>query len=104
MDYYEVYRSTTSGVYGEEPYFTTKDGDATYYKNTKDLKNGVRYYYKVRGVREINGKTYYTNWSGQAYRLYSNGSTSASENSVITGRRLYQGQLGKISGLQGGLL
>ena len=70
VDYYEVYRSTTSGVYGEEPYFTTKDGDADYYKNTKELKKGVRYYYKVRGVREIDGITYYSKWSGQAYRLF----------------------------------
>lgn len=85
VDYYEIYRSTTSGVYNDKPYFTTKDGTATYYKNTKDLKNGVRYYYKVRGVREIDGKLYYTKWSGQAYRLYSYGSTSASEDSIING-------------------
>ena len=71
VDYYEVYKSTKrySG-YGTEPYFETKQGGLTgWYKNTKELKKGVRYYYKVRGVREIAGETVYTNWSTKAWRL-----------------------------------
>ena len=71
VDCYEVYKSTKrySG-YGTEPYFETKQGGLTgWYKNTKELKKGVRYYYKVRGVREIAGETVYTKWSTKAWRL-----------------------------------
>ncbi len=70
MDYYEVYRSTTSGSYSTTPYFVTTNGTKTTYKNTKNLKDGTRYYYRVRGVRVIDGKTYYSKWSNQAYRTY----------------------------------
>ena len=71
VDYYGVYKSTKrySG-FGTEPYFETKQGGLTgWYKNTKELKKGVRYYYKVRGVREIAGETVYTKWSTKAWRL-----------------------------------
>ena len=71
VDYYEVYKSTKrySG-YGTEPYYATKQGGITgWYKNTKELKKGTRYYYKVRGVRDIAGETVYTQWSTKAWRL-----------------------------------
>ena len=71
VDFYEVFRSTKSDSgYGKEAYFTTKSGGiSNYYKNTKELVKGTRYYYKVRGVREIDGETYYTKWSNLAYRF-----------------------------------
>lgn len=71
VDYYEVYKSTKrDSGYGTEPYFETKQGGLTgWYKNTKELKKGTRYYYKVRGVREIAGKTVYTKWSTKAWRM-----------------------------------
>ena len=70
MDYYEVFRSLkkTSG-FGTEAYFTTESGTATSYKNTKELVKGTRYYYKVRGVRIIDGEEYYSQWSTKAYRI-----------------------------------
>lgn len=70
MDYYEVFRSLkkTSG-FGTDAYFTTKSGTATSYKNTKELVKGTRYYYKVRGVRVIDGEEYYSQWSTKAYRI-----------------------------------
>lgn len=70
MDYYEVFRSLkkTSG-FGTEAYFTTASGSATSYKNTKELVKGTRYYYKVRGVRVIDGEKYYSQWSTKAYRI-----------------------------------
>ena len=70
MDYFEIYRSTVNGVYSDTPYFTTANGKWVSYKNNKDLTNGTRYYYKIRGVREIDGKKYCTQWSNQANRIY----------------------------------
>ena len=72
VDYYEVFRSTRKNDgYGEKAYFTTKQGGETgWYKNTKELKKGTRYYYKVRGVREIKNEKVYTKWSNTAYRTF----------------------------------
>ena len=70
MDYYQVYRSTKKNSgYGTKAYFTTKDGSKTSYTNTKALKKGTRYYYKVRGVRMLDGKKVYTQYSNKAYRI-----------------------------------
>lgn len=85
VDYFQVYRSTTSGEYGDEPFFTTADGTKNSYKNNKDLVDGTRYYYKVRGVRVIDGKTYYTNWSGQANRIYKKPEVTSTNDSLIAG-------------------
>lgn len=69
VDYYQVYKSTKrfSG-FGKDAYYTTADGKKTFYKNTKGLKKGTRYYYKVRGVRVIDGQKIYTKWSNKAFR------------------------------------
>ena len=69
VDYFEFYRSVKrySG-YGTKAFFTTADGSWSKYLNTKNLKAGKAYYYKVRGVRVIDGKEYYTQWSNKAWR------------------------------------
>ena len=69
VDYFEFYRSVKrySG-YGTKAFFTTKDGSWSKYLNTKELKAGKTYYYKVRGVRVIDGQKYYTQWSNKAWR------------------------------------
>lgn len=69
VDYFEFYRSTKKkSGYGTKAFFTTKDGNWSKYLNTKDLKERKTYYYKVRGVRVIDGQTYYTQWSNKAWR------------------------------------
>ena len=61
-DAYEVYRATSkNGKYVKV--FTTKRADALSYTGSKNLKSGKKYYFKVRGVRTIDGKKYYTKWS-----------------------------------------
>lgn len=70
VDYFEVFKSTKSNVYGDKPLYQTKDGTKYTLKNTSSLKKGTRYYYKIRGVREIDGEVYYTQWSNQANRIY----------------------------------
>lgn len=83
VDYYEVYRSTSQDSgYGSKAYFTNKSGDSLYYINTGGLKAGNTYYYKVRGVRSVNGKKYYTCWSnvsGQSIEEASSGSTDTNQ-------------------------
>ena len=64
-----VYKSTKKNSgYGATPYFITKKG-AMQYKNTKELKKGTRYYYKVRAYVEIDGVKYYSDYSNKAYRI-----------------------------------
>jgi len=60
-----VYRSTRKNSgYGKKPFFTTtKDS----YTNTA-VKNGTRYYYKVRGYVYIDGEKVYTDYSTKAWR------------------------------------
>jgi len=69
VDRFEIYRSVKrhSG-YGKKAFFTTKDGSWSKYLNTKNLKAGKTYYYKVRGVRTIEGQKYYTQCSNKAWR------------------------------------
>ena len=69
VDYYEIYRSTKKNSgYGKKPFFRTKDGNVTKYLNTKNVKAGKTYYYRIRGVRVVDGKKYYTEYSNKAYR------------------------------------
>lgn len=69
MDYFEVFRSVKKDSgYGTTAFYRSKTGAARSYKNNKALVKGTRYYYKVRGVREIDGETYYTKWSLKAIR------------------------------------
>ena len=62
LAYYEIYRSTTE-KFNDKPYSVTKSEETTKVINRKDLKKGKTYYYKVRGVRILDGKKYYTKWS-----------------------------------------
>ena len=62
VDGFEILRAVKkNGKYSK--IYTTKSGKASRIVNAKNLKDGKRYYYKVRGVRTIDGKEYYTEWS-----------------------------------------
>ena len=62
VDSFEILRAVKkNGKYSK--IYTTKSGKASRIVNAKNLKDGKRYYYKVRGVRTIDGKKYYTELS-----------------------------------------
>ena len=66
-DGYQIFRSVKKNSgFGTKPIFTTAKQT---YKNTKSLKKGTRYYYKVRAYKVVDGKTYYSDWSNKAYRI-----------------------------------
>ena len=69
FDGVEIYRSTKKNSgYGKKPFYVTKSSKAISYTNTRSLKAGIRYYYKVRGFVIIDGQKYYTDYSTKAIR------------------------------------
>ena len=69
VDRFQIYRSVKKNSgYGKRSFFVTKNGDVLSYLNTKNLKAGKTYYYKLRGVRVIDGEKHYTRWSNKAWR------------------------------------
>ena len=64
-DGYQLYKSTKAQS-GYKKCITTKK---TSFKNTKNLKKGVRYFYKVRAYVVVEGTTYYSDWSNKANRV-----------------------------------
>lgn len=70
FDGVEVYRSLKKNKgYGKKAFYETKDGQYEgYYINTKNLKEGTRYYYKVRGYVVLDGQKYFTEYSYKAFR------------------------------------
>jgi len=83
VDYFQVFRTKTKGKFGTTVYYKTKSSDELSYKNTSSLKKNTTYYYKVRGVKVIDGKKYFTKWSNVMYRKYK--STSTSDIKIING-------------------
>ena len=65
VDGYQVYKSTKAQKVYKKAITTKK----TSFKNTKNLKKGVRYFYKVRAYKVVDGKTYYSDWSNKANRI-----------------------------------
>ena len=63
VDAYQVYRATSKkGKYTR--ICTTEDASALSYADVIETSvTGTTYYYKVRGVKRIGGKKYYTKWS-----------------------------------------
>ena len=61
---YQVWRSTKANK-GFKKMITTKKMT---YKNTKNLKKGTTYYYRVRAYAEVDGKVYFSDYSNKAYR------------------------------------
>ena len=70
VDYYEVFKKAgKSTKFGTKPSFKTAKGGTTASYKTKGLKKGTRYYFKVRGVRKIDGQKVYTKWSKTVNRI-----------------------------------
>jgi len=62
---YQVYKSTKAHKGYKKSITTTK----TSFKNTKNIKKGTRYFYKVRAIVEVEGVKYYSDWSNKANRI-----------------------------------
>ena len=65
IDGFEIYKSTKHSK-GYKKAFATKKQT---YKNTKGLKKGTRYYYKVRAYKVIDGVKVTSDWSNKARRI-----------------------------------
>ena len=70
FDGVEIFRSTKKNSgYGNKPFYANKESKSKgYYINTKDVKVGTTYYYKLRGYVVIDGQKYYTDYSLKAIR------------------------------------
>ena len=66
IDGYKVYKSTKAQS-GYKYMGTTKK---LYMDNKKGLKKGKRMYYRVRAYKVVDGKTYYSDYSNKANRIY----------------------------------
>ena len=65
FDGVQIFRSVKKNSgYGKKPIYVSKSDR---YYNT-GVKKGTKYYYKVRGFIEFNGKKYYTGYSTKAIR------------------------------------
>ena len=64
IDGYEIWKSTKANKGYKKAFTTTKQT----YKNTKGLKKGTRYYYKVRAYKVIDGVKVTSDWSNKANR------------------------------------
>ena len=64
IDGYEIWKSTKQSKGYKKAFTTTKKT----YKNSKGLKKGTRYYYKVRAYKVVDGKKITSDWSNKAYR------------------------------------
>ncbi len=63
---YEIWKSTKKNSGYKKAFTTTKMS----YKNTKGLKKGTRYYYKVRAIAyNAEGAKIKSDWSNKAYRV-----------------------------------
>lgn len=62
---YEIWKSTKHSSGYKKAFTTTKMS----YKNTKGLKKGTRYYYKVRAIAFVDGEKVTSDWSNKARRI-----------------------------------
>ena len=65
IDGYEIWKSTKANKGYKKAFTTTKKT----YKNSKGLKKGTRYYYKVRAYKVIDGVKVTSDWSNKARRV-----------------------------------
>lgn len=61
VDEYQIWRSQKKSS-GYTKLFTTVSGSNKYYTNTKGIRAGQTWWYKVRGVRRLDGKLVYTDF------------------------------------------
>ena len=65
VDGFEIWKSTKHSKGYKKAFTTTKQT----YKNSKGLKKGTRYYYKVRAYKMVDGVKITSDWSNKARRV-----------------------------------
>ena len=67
FDGFEIFKSTSKSKFSNSPVFTAK-GNKSSYLNSKNLRKGKTYYYRVRAFKVINGEKVYTGWSTKTWK------------------------------------
>lgn len=68
FDGYEIRRSLKKNSGYNKKYFVK--AEVRKYTNSKSLKKGKKYYYRIRGYKVIDGKKVYTAWSNKVCRTF----------------------------------
>ena len=93
ISYYNVYRSTT----GKDGSFKKIGTSKTKTYTDKTAKPGTKYYYRVRGVRTLDGKNYLTKLSNKPYAKIKKVTAAYVKESKMTIRSYYAGKAIKVT-------
>ena len=81
VDGYEVHKSSSRN--GKYKLVKTTKANVFTWTDTKNLKVGNRYFYKIRGFKYVNGKKVYTKFSSKGYRYVLKGENAKIARAIV---------------------